>query len=226
MSAVETTPPARRKRGNSAGITPARIVAAARGLDPDNLTMQAVADELGVDRKAVVYHVNDKEALLELLAVDAFSVHFAATVIPASADWKQAIQYYATGMKDSLVASGGLATYFRLNSPSGVASVQTAETVLEKMISAGFDTETAARSLVLITDVVMAYARDVVMNAREGGHPQKGELHRIVQTPEAGSLGALRDLDETQFEPYDDRQFDFAINTLLRGLFPLLNEPT
>ncbi|GIM93444.1 hypothetical protein [Paractinoplanes toevensis] len=46
---------------------------AARDMDPATLTMQAVAERLGVDRKALNYHVTDRDGLLELVAQETLS---------------------------------------------------------------------------------------------------------------------------------------------------------
>ena len=71
-----------RQRGRPRQITRERIVSAARTLAPEQLTMQAVADVLGVDPKALNYHVGDRETLRELVAVDAFTVELSRMEIP------------------------------------------------------------------------------------------------------------------------------------------------
>ncbi|MFE4834564.1 TetR/AcrR family transcriptional regulator C-terminal domain-containing protein [Arthrobacter sp. NPDC056691] len=222
MTAEGTVPAVRRTRGKNAGINPTRIVAAARYLDPETLTIQAVADELGVDRKAVTYHVTDRDSLLELLAVDAFSSRFEVAGLPAWSDWKQALRTIAASTKDALVESGSLATYFKLRGPASEGMIRPAEIVLEKMIEAGFGERDAARALTLAIGVAMSCAKDLVMNAREGGHPQGPELVRALEGVDSASFGALRHLEAVGFTSYDDRRFDYDMDVLLWGLEHLL----
>ena len=79
----------RRTRGQSAGLDRARIVAAARDLPIKSLTMQAVADRLGVDRSALHYHVPDRAALIELVAEDLFASSLSPRGIGPDTDWRE-----------------------------------------------------------------------------------------------------------------------------------------
>jgi|HubBroStandDraft_3_1064219.scaffolds.fasta_scaffold12670_6 AcrR family transcriptional regulator len=56
-----------RTRGRPARISRERIIAAARTIAPETLTMQKVADVLGVDPKALNYHVGDRDGLRQLV---------------------------------------------------------------------------------------------------------------------------------------------------------------
>src|SRR5689334_6406529 len=57
---TEPDSPSPRRRGRPPTIDRAGIVAAARRLDPKTLTLQAVADDLGVQRQSLSYHVADR----------------------------------------------------------------------------------------------------------------------------------------------------------------------
>ena len=76
--------------------------------------MQGVADVLGVDPKALNYHVGDRETLRELVAVDAFTVELSRMAIPHGGDWRDVLRGYAAALREAHVALGVLATYFRL----------------------------------------------------------------------------------------------------------------
>lgn len=56
-----------RTRGRPTRISRERIFAAARTIAPEALNMQKVADVLGVDRKALNYHVGDGDGLRQLV---------------------------------------------------------------------------------------------------------------------------------------------------------------
>ncbi|MFE5837555.1 TetR/AcrR family transcriptional regulator [Arthrobacter sp. NPDC056493] len=210
--------PLRRRPGNSAGITRDRIVAAARAIGPTSLTMQAVATELGVDRKAITYHVADREQLLSLLAVDAFKTRFQRTKIAPTATWDEALVAFATSVANSLIASGSVAVYFRLAGETDFGMVEPAEVVLKRMIDAGFREEDAGRALSMMTNLAMGFARDVILNSDPDGHPQQPELHRVLDASGSGELSVLRHLDSSGFSTYDDRQLEFLVRTTISGL--------
>ena len=120
----------RRGRGERAGIDRPAILAAARTMDASDLTMQGLADILGVDRKALHHHVSSREALLELLAEDMFLTRMSTTAIPDDASWDDACRSFADEMRRALVDSGALMTHFRVSSQVTLASVRPAEVVL------------------------------------------------------------------------------------------------
>ncbi|MFF1830705.1 TetR/AcrR family transcriptional regulator [Paenarthrobacter sp. NPDC058040] len=215
----------RRRPGNSAGITRARIVASARTIGPDALTMQAVADDLGVDRKAITYHVSDRDELLTLLAVDSFQARFKSTVIPEGAAWDHALLAYGVAVAKSIIASGSLALYFRLSGEPDVESVRPAEALLESLIRGGFTEDSAARAISMVTNLAMGFAQDVHLNGEPGGHPQSPELHRLLDESRNDEFTILRNLDNSGFAPYDDTQLDFVLRTTVAGLAAQLAGP-
>src|ERR1700759_3393894 len=85
----------RRTRGERAGLDIKTIIEAARTLEPEAITMQAVADPLGVDRSALNYYVTGRNALLELVAADAFSTHASQIEVPSDDGWQAACRAYA-----------------------------------------------------------------------------------------------------------------------------------
>lgn len=216
-----STPPPRRGRGSRAGLTRERILDAARGMDPGTLTMQAVADALGVDRKALNYHVRDRESLLELVAVDALLTRFAAIEVDPDDDWRAASRAWATGMRDSVVATGALVSEFRFTTQYELGVVGPAESVLEKLLAAGFDPETAARGMHLLSTIAIGFGHDLVLNAREGGHPQISELRRALQES-TGGYEALRHVLDIRIDTYDDAQFEFDLAAFFARMEALL----
>ncbi len=219
MAARRDAPvPHRRGRGERAGLDRAAIIAAARGMDPTTLTMQSLADALGVDRKALHHHVPGREGLMELLAADAFAREFARIRIDPGASWEDACRAYAAGMRRALGASGSLALQFRAASDVAVAAVRPAEAVIERMVAGGFNEAAAGRALLLLTTVAGGFARDEVMAAQAGGHPQVSEFRALMAAERPDGVDALRRLDESDFEAFNDAQFAFDLDVLLAGL--------
>jgi AcrR family transcriptional regulator len=223
-----------RKRGGPLRISQSMIVDAARGMDPQTLTMQAVADELGVDRKALNYHVTDREGLLRLLASDvfessfaeAFQPYFDAAGVTADTDWRTAIRTWATTVRDSMVATGVVSNFYRLNSDT-LAVFEPAEFVLQRMLAAGFDLPTAGRGLAFVTHFAMAIGRDIVMERQLGEHPQGPEVRRLLERggDEAG-YEAFRGLAALDINgPQDiEHQFEFELNVFIAGMAAQLEQ--
>ncbi|SHN39516.1 TetR/AcrR family transcriptional regulator C-terminal domain-containing protein [Cryptosporangium aurantiacum] len=213
-----TEPTARRRAGSRAGLDRERILMAARGMDPDSLTMQAVADRLGVDRKALHYHVSDRAGLLRLVAADRFETHFLAAAADLAGEWREALVSYAKAIRTGLIAMGTLVDFFRFDPAPDYPSFAPVETLLRRMIDAGFSARQAGRALILVTGVAMMSARDEVLQATDEGHPQLPELRRALGTDATTSYPTLRALAQEESGLYDDGQFEFDLRVLIRGL--------
>ncbi|MFT4307024.1 MAG: TetR/AcrR family transcriptional regulator C-terminal domain-containing protein [Microbacterium sp.] len=218
MTATAERAAHRRGRGERAGLDRTAIIAAAREMDPATLTMQSLADALGVDRKALHHHVTGREGLLELLATDAFAREFARIRIDPDADWRQACRVYAAGTRRALVASGSLALQFRAASDVAVAAIRPAEAVIERMVEAGFGEVFAGRALLMLTTLAGGFARDEIMSARGGGHPQVAEFRELMSAQHPAGLDTLRRLDASGFEAFSDEQFAFDVDVAIAGI--------
>jgi TetR/AcrR family tetracycline transcriptional repressor len=206
----------RRARGTSAGLDIGQIIEAARSLDPDAVTMQAVADALGVDRKALNHHVTDRENLLGLVALDAFSASFSATEIEPRTSWQDACRDYAARLTSSVISAGVLAEHLRPGDSRAGGMLAATEAVLSKLVSAGFDDETAVRLLALLTNLCMSYARDVALASRTGERPRHLML-RDALGDDGAQFENLARIVEEGVDTYDARQLDLAIDVFLVG---------
>jgi AcrR family transcriptional regulator len=180
--------------------------------------MQGVADELGVDRKALHHYVHGREGLLELLAEDVFLTRIGALEIPSDAAWPDACRTFAEGMRQSLVASGALVEHFRTLSRATLAAVRPAEVVLERLLAGGIDEVTAGRALLLLTTVATGFAREEVAAAGAGGHPQVAQFRGMLRETGATDLSVLRRLDESGFDAYGDAQFAFDVDAVIAAV--------
>ncbi|MFJ9562802.1 hypothetical protein ACIRQQ_22490 [Streptomyces fuscichromogenes] len=213
---------ARRTRGRRAGINLPRIIEAARTLDPDAVTMQAVADKLGVDRKAVNHHVSDRESLLRLLALDALARGSSAVVIPAEASWQEACRLYATAFTESLIAAGVLTEHLMPDDSLYAPFVGPAEALAEKLTEAGFGDEGAVRSLALLVNLCWAHARDVIHVARSGERLRPRLTRELVEGHDPGTFENLARIVEHGVDTYDDRQLALAVEVFVHGIEAVL----
>lgn len=79
-----------RTRGRPARVSRERIIAAAGTIAPEALTMQKVVDVLGVDPKALNYHVRDRDGLRQLVVLVVFESELPRVKIPGGGDWRDA----------------------------------------------------------------------------------------------------------------------------------------
>jgi TetR/AcrR family tetracycline transcriptional repressor len=190
--------------------------------------MQAVANELGVDRKALNYHVTDRDGLLRLLAADVFESTFAegfqpyfdAAGLTADTDWKVAIRTWAVTVRDSMVAVGVASNFYRLSSDN-LAVFEPAEFVLQQMLRAGYDLATAGRGLAFVTHFAMAVGRDIIMERQLGEHPQAAEVRQMLaRGDDKTGYEAFRGLVALDINgPSDSNtQFDFEIRIFIDGM--------
>lgn len=214
---LQAEPSPRRKRGHSAGLDRARIVEAARGLAPNDVTMQAVASRLGVDRSALNYHVPSRPALLELIAEDVFATYLSPTEITESTDWREGCLLLARATRDSVLATGQFAFYLRLSSPSGGDALRPVELVLEKMRDAGFELGAAARGLYALSGLAIALAQGQIA-AQNGEHPQIPETKRALEAGTPGVHPLLTSVFEGGGEVFDDANFESSIRIFIDGL--------
>ena len=228
MSQAKGRKPSRVSKGDSANprLSKARIVQVARSFDPRDLTMQAVADELGVDRKALNYHVTDKKGLESLVAANVFESNFLkyfSDNLEARKDadeWVRHLAAWSYAAKDGLVSSGMLTNYYVLGSDNPDI-FKPSERVLWSLIRAGFNTLTASRALVMATRLAMGVGRDIVLENVFGEHPQGPEVRKLLDRAiESGEYPALTGMIQSRVNGADDveRQFVFELETMIAGL--------
>ncbi|CQR65574.1 TetR Family Transcriptional Regulator [Streptomyces leeuwenhoekii] len=207
----------RRPVGRRAGIDLEQIVRAARSLDVGRLTVQAVADKLGVDRKAVRHHVTDRETLLRFVALDAFSESAAAVDIPEECSWQDACRSYATAFADAVIALDALAEHLPPDASIHPRFGEPVEAVSRKLVEAGFSDEAALRSLALLNSICMAHAQDTVFVMRDGERPRR----RLAQETLDGrdqQFSTFARMVALGIDTYDRRQFDMSIDAFLLGV--------
>jgi AcrR family transcriptional regulator len=213
---VNKEPTVRRPRGVRAGLDRDQIIAAAKTLDPAAVTMQAVAGVLGVDRKAVNHHVSDRETLLGLVAMDAFAESFSEVRLATRSHWHEACRIYAMGFAEAVIAIGPLADHLQLGNPFVTTMLEASEVIVRKLIEAGADDETALRGLVLLTNICLAHARDVIAIATTDV-PPRPELLRRAMSGHSPEIPLLARIAELKVDTYDKAQLELSIDVFIAG---------
>lgn len=207
----------RRSRGQSAGLDLASVIAAARSLDPGAITMQAVADVLGVDRSAINNHVGGKEALLTAVALDAFAESFASIDVGQSRTWQDLCRTYAHGFADSVVAIGPLARHLVGWAPLLGQVLDADEAILSGMIDDGLDIETAVRMMALLNIACHQYAQDQVDAAEGGQGPRLAALREALAGHDPAKYPRLNHLAANPPAESTLDRLDMSIEIVIRG---------
>jgi TetR/AcrR family transcriptional regulator, tetracycline repressor protein len=221
---AEGQAPRARQRGRPRQISRERIVSAARTLAPEALTMQAVADVLGVDPKALNYHVGHRDGLRELVAVDAFEVELSRVALPTEGDWRDVLRSYAVALRDATVRLGVLATYFRLPA-TGLGALEPVERVLQELVSAGFSVDEAGHVLRMITEVGHAAGREAVFLSRSRVDPHVAEVATALSGAAEDAFPVLRRVVAARHaDGGDGHQLEYSLDVIITGLAAKLRE--
>jgi len=212
---------ARARRGRPPRIHREQIVEVASSFDAEILTMQAVADALGVDRKAINYHVSSRGDLLELVASEIFRVHMERVVVSADGDWRDVVRAFAGGMRDAVVATGSFAPYFKLPPGRLLGALEPVERVLQSLVRAGFDEFDAARTVNFVTEFVSTAARRQLA-ARGPAHTEVVQIQKILDQLPADELPVLRRVVSGHTDDWADSAVDFHLDVVIAGLGQLL----
>ncbi|MDH6198626.1 TetR/AcrR family tetracycline transcriptional repressor [Mycobacterium frederiksbergense] len=216
---MSTGNPPRRGRGRPPRIDQNQIVAAARSIAPGALTMQAVADVLGVDRSALHYYVGDRDGLLELVVADLFESELRSIDLPDDASWQEMLRAYGRAIRQGVLKIGVTATSFRLRGAAGAASLAVAERVLRALTVGGFGTDDAGRVLTLVSGLALSAAHDVLGSAESRLHHQTPEVVRALKDLPADDfplLGAV--VTDRGTAATADHDFDFNLDIVIAGL--------
>lgn len=209
-----------RPRGRPPRISREQIVAAARAVPARDLTMQAVADELGVSRKALHYYVGDRQGLLSLVVIDRFETGIAGIELPAHADWQSVLRSYAHAFRDGLVQVGVAVDHTPLRGAGATAALTLAERVLDVMLAAGFPADDARRGLTALATIAQAAAQSAI-RAGTGQHDYGAETAAALADTDAHDYPSVRRA-LAGVSGSDADQFDFELDVIIAGLATLL----
>lgn len=213
----------RRGQGERAGLALDQIVASARVIGARKLTMQAVADELGVDRKTINHYVGGRQELLRLAAMDAFAEGTKPRAFPHDASWQDACRALANFLVDGLLAAGDFASHVTLDAELVAAMIEPAELLVARMAAAGFDEETSVRALAQIANFSIVFAQDAITAARHDDNTRPKLLARALEIYDrrvghsATQHPRLTQIVAAGVNTYDRTQLDVTIETFIAG---------
>ena len=212
--------------GQYAGLDVPSIIVAARAIEPRNLTMQAVADRLGVDRKALNHHVRDRDTLLELVATAAFTENFAAIGVQVDGRWQDACRAYADAFTESLISIGALSEYFQPGSSLLAGIIDPTEKLLERLLDAGFSEEKAAQTLMLLMVICTGHARHAMVVREIGEHPGLSQLRRALDHTPTQAFRRLLRMADPEIDTSGPGQFEASMDIFVRGAEAVLARPS
>ena len=216
-----------RTRGRPPRINRDQIVDAARSVAASDLTMQAVANALGVSRKALHYYVGDRAGLLTLMVLDQFERELAPVELPAGDDWRATLRAYAVAYRDGLIRVGigsrgaDHATDFtQLRGLSTSAALALADRVLQALLSAGLDPDSARHGLTAASNIAQSAAQTVVAQTASGEHRHRADTtEALLREPDDTYPALRRVLASAQPTGRDaETQFEFELDAVIAGL--------
>ncbi|NEM92362.1 TetR/AcrR family transcriptional regulator C-terminal domain-containing protein [Galbitalea soli] len=216
-----------RGRGRPRTIDLDRIVAAARALDPETVTLQAVADSLGVQRQSLSYHVSGRDDLLRLLALEEVAEqtragHPAEPVVDAR-DWANAARHFAVSLRDAVGRMGVLARHLSPRADDQALFLAPAESLFSALFAAGLDERTAVAALGTLVDLALSAGRATAADA-EARRSQAEEVEAQLLTGDDTPLQALRRAAAAHALLDPDDQFAFDVELCVRGIGSLIEE--
>jgi AcrR family transcriptional regulator len=162
-----------RPAGRPRLLTIERIIKEADRLGPENLTMTAVADGLGVSVGALYQYVSDRDALVRLVMSERLNK------LPIPEDkgqhWTTYLRDYVDGLVAALSANASaVAHFYRMGSMLEV-ELRIADAFYSAMLERGFELEEAveiwANASVIAIGAAMAAGRDRVAAQQFGSVP-------------------------------------------------------
>lgn len=215
-----------RTRGRPPRISREQIVAAARSVAAGGLTMQAVADALGVTRKALHYYVGDREGLLTLVVLDLFEREVGGVELPVDEDWRAVLRAYAIAFRDGLIQVGVATDFTQLRGIGASAALALADRVLDALLSAGLSPDAARHGLTAASNIAQSAAHSVAAQTDSGMHRHRAETSAALQREPQDTYPALRTVlsSAATAGPDADSQFEFELNLVIAGLERLLDD--
>lgn len=216
-----------RTRGRPPRISRDQIVVAARSVAASDLTMQAVADALGVSRKALHYYVGDRAGLLTLMVLDQFERELAPVELPTDDGWRATLRTYAMAFRDGLIRVGiqdSVTDFAQLGGLSTAAALALADRVLDALLSAGLDPDSARHGLTAASNIAQSAAQTVLAATGSGAHRHRaGTTEALLREPQDTYPALRRVLESAPATEHDAQtQFDFELGVVIAGLERIL----
>ncbi|WP_186091448.1 TetR/AcrR family transcriptional regulator [Burkholderia gladioli] len=216
MQAKKETP-VTRVRGERAGLDLLKIMEATRTLDAAAISMQSLADVLNVDRKALHYHVKDRQSLLQLIAMDRFSRQFSDKEIVAAENWQEACRRFARGFVDGVLSIGSLAEHLWFGDLLIASVMKPAEALFQQFHKASFADEVTIRLTTMLATICLGHARDIIQSQETSERPRAFSLARTLESTSKKEFANLRRISKIGVNTYTRQQLDFSLDVFISG---------
>lgn len=171
VSQLRESDSARARGGRPAVLTREKVLDAARKLSSHELTMNAVAELLGVKKASLYYHFSSRQDLLVALGSEV--VRDLVVPPPDSANWRSWLEQAVTALYEMLCANPVFLDIENLNQIAR-AGLPLQEAALEVLEGAGF----APGDAVNVWRVTTSHAYVAATNAHEARHTDIDRLAR------------------------------------------------
>lgn len=218
-----TETPQRKRLGRPRRIDRDKIVEAALAMPPGQVTMQSVADRLGVDRSALHYHVKNKDELLALVAAAAVSAALEAPEVPEDAGWRELTLALAWSMRRAGLVEAEYQPYLKAHVVIPTSGIEVLDRLLAALHERGLSEAEAIMSFSLLARFAYASARDEVAARPTGVHPALPELTERLAA-EGDRYATLRRSFAVVGELTADEQFGFGLEFVMGGMERLMGK--
>lgn len=215
-----------RGRGERAGLDIQQIIATARSMDLGSLTMQSVANALHVDRKALNYHVKDRQTLLEMVARETFISGFDAREIESASTWQEACRAFAHSLTDGVLETGQLVDHLWFGDSSSVLALRPTEALFAQFNQAGCCDADSIRLVTMLSTLCLGHARDIVQSGEATKQPRRDALKSALQTVDRSDFTHLVRIASVGLNTYDREQLDYSVEIFIQGSAHIIESKT
>ncbi|WP_159941616.1 MULTISPECIES: TetR/AcrR family transcriptional regulator C-terminal domain-containing protein [unclassified Nocardiopsis] len=206
--------PVKRTRGQRAGLTRQGILEA--GLDLADreglaaLSMRHLGAELGVEAMTLYHYIPNKDALLDGIVECVVSKAIPPRFTDAA--WQEKLRSYASSLASVMAAHPNVVPLVMLQPAVTSRNMETMESMLQSLYSAGFDLQQAVDVVYTLTGFVLGHVavQAGIQGVRSHGRPAEGRALDIDE--ERYPLLAQADKVSER-----GTRFEFALNALITG---------
>ena len=204
------------KRGRPPSFSRDELIAAARRLGPDNIGLQAVAEELGVARTSLYWHVRDQAELGELvLAAIVDDASVGDWTPDEGATWQDWLEAFARTLRRTMLAAGSWVRYGTSRTFYSGHSLRSADRLLGALVDAGFSIEEAGRAFGFLTEIVYANVR---ATSGRPVAPARNAFLAEMEAIDAEDVPYLIEAVELRQKTTPDMQFEYDLACALAGI--------
>jgi hypothetical protein len=159
------------------------------------------------------------------MVLDQFERELAGVELPADDDWRVTLRAYAVAYRDGLVRVGEATDFAQLRGLSTAAALALADRVLDALLSAGLDPDSARHGLTAASNIAQSAAQTVVAQTGSGVHRHRAETTEALSAEPQDTYPALRRVLESAAATVHDAQtqFEFELDVVIAGLDRILD---